>query len=340
MGLFTDLEFIGKISHQLERFRWVNPSKTANFRCIICGDSKKNSRKARGYLFWHKDTFFYKGHCCGASMSLFGLLQQKFPQLLDEYRLAKFREDRLDGAPMAKRTFEQWVENVPPVVPKSSPTIADLPHDHEAVKYVAGRKIPESRWDDIGYTENFSKWVSDASGNAKYKRLPKDKRILFELRDESGNLFGVQGRSLGTSSAMRYITIRFTDDQPKLFGLDQLNTTLPITVVEGPIDSLFIPNSIAICGGDVSLSLNRFRGKDLTVALDNEPRSADTVSRMQAAIEKGFHVCFWRLDTKFKDINDMVLKGGMTPEMVVQHIQKNSYSGGYAQATLLNWKKT
>ena len=342
MSLFTDLDFIGRISGSLERFRWVNPSRTANFRCPVCGDSKKNPRKARGYLFVHKDRFMVKSHCCGYSASLKRFLEQFFPQHVDEYRLETFKENSGQGfTPRNVATLDDdLIEQTPIVVAKPDQYISELPRDHKAVLYVAGRKIPESRWDDIGYTKNFAQWVIKASGLPKYARLPKDERILLELRDSEGNLFGVQGRALNNGTALRYITIRFNDDRPKLFGLESVNTTQPIIVTEGPIDSLFLPNAIAICGGDVSMSLQRFKGKEVIVALDNEPRSKDTVSRMQAAIDKGFKVCFWQIDTKYKDINDMVLKGGMTPEMIMTHIQKNSYSGGYAQATMLMWKKT
>lgn len=341
MGLFTDLDFIGRISGHLDRFRWVNPSRTANFRCPVCGDSKRNPRKARGYLFVLKDTFVYKCHACGTACSLKKFIELKFPQYVDEYRLESFKENSGTGfASYKPKTLDDDpVQEAPIVVAKPDFYLSDLPKAHQAVKFVAGRKIPESRWDDIGYTENFAQWVVKASGITKYKRLPKDARILLELRDEEGRLFGVQGRAIDPGSSLRYITIRFNDDHPKLFGLESVNTTQPIIVTEGPIDSLFLPNAIAICGGDVSMSLNRFRGKEVIVALDNEPRSKDTVSRMNAAIDKGFKVCFWGIDTKFKDINDMVLKGGMTPEMIMTHIHKNSYSGGYAKATMLTWKK-
>ena len=340
MGLFTDLDFIGRVSVHLDRFRWVNPSRTANFRCPICGDSKNNPRKSRGYLFVVKDKFVFKCHACGAACSLKNFIEQKFPQFVDEYRLESFKENSGTSFALTKAKPLVDVQEDPPiVVAKPDYFIADLPEAHKAVQFVAGRKIPVSRWDDIGYTENFAQWVVKASGITKYKRLPKDARILLELRDEEGNLFGVQGRAIDPGSALRYITIRFNDEHPKLFGLESVNTTQPIIVTEGPIDSLFLPNAIAICGGDVSMSLNRFRGKEVIVALDNEPRSKDTVSRMNAAIDKGFKVCFWGIDAKFKDINDMVLKGGMTPEMIMTHILKNSYSGGYAKATMNMWKK-
>ena len=39
---------------------------------------------------------------------------------------------------------------------------------------------------------------------------------------------------------------------PKLYGLDKVNLTEKIYVVEGPIDSMFIDNSIAMAGADAT----------------------------------------------------------------------------------------
>jgi hypothetical protein len=255
--------------------------------------------------------------------------------MLDQYRLDSFKEDKTTSIPTAP-TKDQQKEFVE--VRLDSMSIDNLPEAHQGVQYVIGRKIPRDRWDDIGYTENFAKTVSEVSGDRKYFRLPKDPRIILELRDENGKLFGIQGRAL-KSSPMRYITIRFDDSQPKLFGMDSVNRSQPIFVTEGPFDSLFLPNSIALCGGDVSQSLQRYSGCDVTVVLDNEPYSKDTVSRMRAAIDRGFKVAFWKIDPKFKDINDMVVKGGFSPEFILNHIKENSFKGGYALATLLMWKK-
>jgi hypothetical protein len=150
----------------------------------------------------------------------------------------------------------------------------------------------------------------------------------------------VQGRALDKTSSMRYITIKFDDSKPKIFGMENVNTTHPIIITEGPIDSLFLPNALAICGGDISMSLSWLRGKDVTIALDNEPRSKDTVSRMEAAIAQGFAVCFWRYDPTLKDINDFVKDGGIEPEKIVEHIRQNAYSGAKARVALSMWKKT
>jgi predicted RNA-binding Zn-ribbon protein involved in translation (DUF1610 family) len=335
--MFVDLTFINQIAPSLQKFKWTRQSSHSVFRCPYCGDSKKNPYKTRGNLFKFKDGFVYKCHNCGVSKSLGTFIKDHFPYLTQEYRLEKFKEATGNqNKPFVIPKLEDESEQV--IVTPKTVSIQSLPDDHPARLYVLGRKIPEDRLDDIGYTENFAQWVFENSGADKYKKLPRDERIIFELRDASGNLFGVQGRALNKLAKVRYITIKFDDNKPKVFGAENLNTSQPIFVTEGPIDSMFLPNALAICGGDVSVSLSGLVGKDVTIALDNEPRSKDTVSRMEAAISQGFSVCFWKIDPRLKDINDMIL-AGYTQNHIVEHIRQNSYKGIKAKVQLSMWKK-
>ena len=63
-------------------------------------------------------------------------------------------------------------------------------------------------------------------------------------------MFAVQGRALSQSD-LRYITVRIDEQYPKIYGLDRVDISKPIYVVEGPIDSLFVDNCIAVAGGDL-----------------------------------------------------------------------------------------
>ena len=38
------------------------------------------------------------------------------------------------------------------------------------------------------------------------------------------------------------------DDEPKIYGLDKIDTSDPVYITEGPFDSTFIRNAIAMCG--------------------------------------------------------------------------------------------
>ena len=85
-----DSKFIGLLSSRLEKFKRVK-SNLYNFRCPICGDSKKNKSKTRGYLYAVKANTNFKCHNCGASMSLNNFLKQVDPAIHKQYVLEKFK---------------------------------------------------------------------------------------------------------------------------------------------------------------------------------------------------------------------------------------------------------
>ena len=78
----------------LLRLRKVQESKADlyNFRCPICGDSKKNKSKTRGYLYAVKANTNFKCHNCGASMSLNNFLKHVDPAVHKQYVMEKFKE--------------------------------------------------------------------------------------------------------------------------------------------------------------------------------------------------------------------------------------------------------
>ena len=91
--------------------------------------------------------------------------------------------------------------------------------------------------------------LSLLSDKYKDRVLGKDPRIILPFYDEDGELIGVSGRAIN-DSPLRYMTMRFRDDVPLIFNLNKVDKTKTIYVTEGPIDSLFLPNSIAVAGSD------------------------------------------------------------------------------------------
>jgi hypothetical protein len=120
---------------------------------------------------------------------------------------------------------------------------------------------------------------------------------------------------------------------PKLFGLDRINKNEKIYITEGPFDSLFIRNSLAMCGADVYLG--DWGISNPTWIYDNEPRNTQIVARYASAIARGESIVIWPSSVKDKDINDMVLSGHDVQSMV----ECNTYSGLEAQVKFNLWKK-
>ena len=123
------------------------------------------------------------------------------------------------------------------------------------------------------------------------------------------------------------------DEAPKIYGLDNIRTDAPVYVTEGPFDSTFIRNSIAMCGADADVG--SWGINDAVWIYDNEPRNSEIVSRIERTIDRGEKDVIWPSNVREKDINDMVLAGHHPQRLV----ESNTYSGLTAKVQFNTWKK-
>ena len=146
-----------------------------------------------------------------------------------------------------------------------------------------------------------------------------------------------QGRALG-ASAVKYITIILNETVPKVYGLDRVDWNRPVYVFEGPIDSMFVPNSIATAGGDLVSSINTFPKDNLVICYDNEPLSKETIKKIDKAIMNGYKVCIWPENFEHKDVNNAIL-AGLTSEFIQHIINTHTYRDLAAKLALTKWSK-
>ena len=318
----VDSKFINLISSKLQKFKRVK-SDLYNFRCPICGDSKKNKSKTRGYLYSMKADVNFRCHNCGASMTFSSFLKQQDPILHKQYVFERFKEGTTGRATVVeepKFDFE---------APKFKKRI-NLPKASEnpsADGYLTARKLDSTQF---YYAEQFKKFVNTLKPTFDDTRYDEE-RIIIPLYYQK-NLIGLQGRSLGLSK-VKYITVMINDDAPKIYGLDNIRKDAPVYITEGPFDSTFIRNSIAMCGADADV--DRWGVSNPVWIYDNEPRSSEIVGRIGRTIDNGDSVVIWPNGVDDKDINDMVMSG-----LDVQSvIESNTYSGLEAKLKFNTWKK-
>ena len=318
----VDSKFIGLLSPRLEKFKRVK-SNLYNFRCPVCGDSKKNKNKTRGYLYSVKANTNFKCHNCGSSMSLNNLLKKLDPTLHKQYTLEKFKSGHTGKNFVAEEPkfefkapkFKQKVK-----LPKAS-------ENQIAKQYLEKRKLDPTKF---YYTDKFKEWSN--SHKHTFDDLTYDEpRIIIPLFYKN-TLIGFQGRSLGPSK-VKYITVMINDDAPKIYGLDNIRGDAPVFVTEGPFDSTFIRNSIAMCGADGDVG--KWGVSTPVWVYDNEPRSKEITTRISDTIDRGDNVVIWPKQIKEKDINDMVLAGHDVQSIV----ESNVYNGLKAKLQFNTWKR-
>jgi len=218
--------------------------------------------------------------------------------------------------------------------------ISQFTADSVVKKWVENRKIPSQYHYKLFFCKEFKKWANEFKPGQFEEPYIDEPRLIIPFIDKEGNLFAVQGRCFKKNSSLRYITIMFDETKPKIFGLDTVDERLPIYVVEGPIDSMFVPNCIASAGSDLTSNLDSIstdRSK-FVIVFDNEPRNPEIVKKIERSIGAGYNVCIWPDNIEQKDINDMVL-AGMSIEKVVATIKGSTYTGLEAMLKFQLWKK-
>lgn len=326
MSLYIDKKYVNLVSTSLEKFKWKKVN-LANCRCPMCGDSEVNKNKARGYFFSNTDSYFFKCHNCGVSYNIYKFLEVISPALFKQYCLEKFTDKN------TKIEFRSEEIIQTPAVRVKYDMIEELPPDHVAINFLRSRRIPENKWDRFGYTKTFGLFAKQL--NSDYNLLEQDERILIPIFDENNQLVGVQGRAVKNIKP-KYITLKKSDDVRLVYGMDTVDKSKPIFVVEGPIDSLFLPNGIAVLGlGNFLEIRKKLQNQDLIFILDNEPRSRNVSNMMKELIDANEKVVIFPSHIKDKDINDMVLNG----INVLGIIQEHTYSGASAMMAFNIWRK-
>lgn len=331
MDIVLELQYVKLLTNRLDRFTQKH-GRLFNCRCPICGDSDKKASKARGYFFEADKKMFYKCHNCGASMTFRYFLKRYFPDLYDDMMLESIKRNRKPDTPKKQDKPKPIVQRK---IDIDLPSADSLSSSHVLVKYLRRRKIPKEHWSDLFFAKNFCGWIESVEG-AKYN-YPDEPRLVIPFRDFGNQVHVVQARDLYGKSKLRYLTHKFNKNFPKIYGLDRVNTEKSVYVVEGALDSLFLPNCIAVAG--YSAPVDKYIPRDKLVFIyDNEPKNKYTVESIQEAISKGYRVSLWPKTILHKDINDMVI-AGLSRDDIVKIIDCHTYSGLEATLALTHWKR-
>jgi len=275
-------------------------------------------------LYPVKNNTNFKCHNCGASLSFNNFLKELDPVLHKQYTLEKFKEGHTGRGFVVeapKLEFKKPVFKKSLNLPKAS-------SNPVAKEYLEKRKLnPEKFY----FADKFKEWTN--SQKQTFDTIGRDEsRIIIPMYDKDNNLIGFQGRSLVPNS-VKYITVMLDEEAPKIYGLNTVDEKLPVYVVEGPFDSTFVNNSVALCGSDGDVRC--LEGSSVVFVYDNEPRNREIVNRIGKCISRGQSVVIWPSGIVEKDINDMVLSGHNVMDM----IKSNTYSGLEAKIKFNNWKK-
>lgn len=344
MSKHIQKKYIDLISDRLERFKWEGAYQDiARCRCPLCGDSKKSKYKTRGYFYTTSNgNYAYKCHNCGARVSLLEFLNIMDNSIAQNYRRETFLYKKnygwdtekisdSNGSLLNTDLFKQTVsfnDSVPDAIKALDSDIA--------LDYLQRRKIPEKYWKDLYYTDHFQRWVNTNISSGKFQKLVEsDKRLIIPFRTHKKKIYAYQGRTL-EDSYLRYITIN-EYKKPLVYGLDRCNTKEKVYIFEGPIDSMYVENSLACAGAN----LKRLAGLSNAVfVFDNQPRNVEIVKIIEELLKSNPNIsmCLFPDNIEEKDIGELV-ESGYSLVDVKNFIDENTYTGMKARLKFIQWKK-
>ena len=166
------------------------------------------------------------------------------------------------------------------------------PRAGERVRVDRTKEFVEGNVDEIAmnmlrqFVEMAMKKIGQISDAMRDKITTDEPRLVLPFFDENLQLTGLTCRALGNES-LRYVTVRIKPDELLVFGRESLNPKKHIYVTEGPIDSLFLPNSIAVSGtGFNKLEQLNYSKDIMTIIVDNQPGNKEVCRVIENLIDQ------------------------------------------------------
>lgn len=267
-----------------------------NFRCPICGDSKKSRSKKRGYILKKRKPYMYFCHNCFYKKTVVQWMKEYYPHNYKDYFKELLNKNekplpKIKNPKKRKRNPEK--ENTKYFVPINK---GMTPIFAKAIRLCIDRKIPEEVW---------SKWFVATDG--MYKN-----RLIIPFFDNNNKIYYYQGRALYDYMEPKYLSR--AGDYISIYNFYNVDRTKPVIILEGPLDSVFVENSVAVTGVKIEdKNLKVFKQKRFLIDLDCE--TDETKEQTLKLLTKGEYVFCWKwfikkynLPKRAKwDINDVLL---------------------------------
>jgi len=282
-------------------------------RCPICGD---NPRKKRGIFLLNCEPYMYVCHNgdCTANSGI------PISNFIKKYH---------------RNYYDQWIDAVVKASRESEEKKRERAEKVKRERFIVERRLPtktikedDPRLDIV----NFEELIKENSENMKYfnsimnfpvpmawcdsRHIPQEiykkwfyadngglfGRVIIPFDDKNGQMYFYQARSIMGMEPKYKNSI--TNIRP-IYNYYQVDINKPIMVLEGPIDSLFVENSIATLGTKYNPELLQVFDKNKLYFIfdDDAPGRATAVKHLK----DGYYVFMWKSFIKnFSDSNNKI----------------------------------
>lgn len=311
-----------------------------NFRCVLCGDSKVSKSKKRGWILTNRKSIVYYCFNCGACQKFNNFLKDydnnlylkhiEELKLLDStedivlpFKVEKTKVEELSAADefsvLIPEDFTQVLQKVAFPIKDKVTGIYKKELQLHALKYLVSRKLPESFINKI--------WI------AHDNYVNPEKNIIYYLKHRfiipfihKGKIYAFQARILPAyKTQSKYITIK-GENKTKIYNIFDVDSSKPVIISEGPINSIFSENGIATAGTispyGPAYELIVRKCPNRVWAFDNDSAGQD---RAITFIESGEKCFIWPKEwIKLKDLNDVHKFLGVSKEDITKTILSNT----------------
>ena len=310
-----------------------------NFSCVCCGDSLSDVRKKRGNLYL--DTLVYHCYNCGEHMGINALLHRFGEELSNEDKIAvheiqqnakKFEKKVSSSQSSMSMTLLDKLAIPKDILFKQLGIISPY-KDVTASNYLKSRMINIKDWKYFAYNPltkelyilNTSpldrvigfqiRQLDPKSHKQRYtsSRLTKIYSDVFN-KDINGI---VERLLLKEPLGQKYIEeedgveniVANLDRLSGIFNIMNVNLSQPLTIMEGPIDSLAIANSIALQSAAKHLDGFFDEVENVRYLFDNDKTGKEMSLKKMKNHKKVFlwgqYLDMIKSKTNIKDINDL-----------------------------------
>jgi DNA primase len=292
-----------------------------NAACPICKEGKSLGKKKRLWYYPASNTF----HCfnCNQTWSALNWIKKTTGMSYEEIQMElNTNEVSMDVFRIESNSIGTFKRKELPNLPYDSINIFDniqqtyYKNSKEfqvALKYVKSRRLDTA----INKSPNLFISLTD---------LIHSNRLCIPFYDRNKKVVFYQTRSLDNTEP-RYLGK--AGYEKTVFGVDRVDSNLPyIFLFEGPIDSMFVKNGVAVAGISLtktqSTQLAEFPFHKRVWVLDNSCYDATAKKNVQELLEKGENVFNWNIGKKYKDFNQWCTTENLD-EISYQEILDNCY---------------
>jgi hypothetical protein len=311
-------------------------SNTYNGCCPTCREGKSWGKKRRLFYIPKKDIIAC--HNCPKNWSPVNWIMEQsgrsFKEIMEESKKYNFSISELQDESFTR------------------PETSDLPEDainlfdEQQMNYYIDNKVVrdmllliKDRRLDTAINRPKALYVS-------LKDFIHKNRLVIPYYDYNGKILWYQSRAIYAKDQKEFPKyISKVNGDRTVFGLDKINAQLDhLFIFEGPIDSMFTKNGIAM--GGISMSdlqesqMRRYKLYKKIWILDNQIKSNDEVrSQMTRLLENGERVFIWpEKYAGIKDINELcckVRRDSIKSEFFIE----NSYVGSAGLARMVDFMR-